>query len=214
MKKILFLLALCALAPFAAFSQSSMSIDSVVVRPANPTANDSVWLHIYAYSLYSTNLNGAIFVTHSGLTHQVQACYTVGIAAVITYVHDSVFVFKGPAGMHTISWTVHQNAVQTGSLCDLLVGSGQEQVNVTAVTGINDLTRSTGSLTWNAALEEMNCNADGMLSVYSVNGQLLLRRKVSAGTTVPLPETASSIVIAVLDQENGNAGRLRFYCGQ
>ncbi len=213
MKKILSLLALCALAPFSAFSQNTMSVDSVVVRPVNPDASDSVWVHIYGFSPYGTVLNGPITVSTVGMNHHVDACYTVGLIAVITDIHDSVFAFQGPAGMHVVSWSIVQNGTQSTS-CDLPVTAGQMQVNVATVTGTEETGLPQGALTWNAALEEMSCNAAGVLSVYSINGQLLMRRKVAAGMMLPLPESAKDIVIAVLEQENGSTGRIRIYCGK
>jgi hypothetical protein len=213
MKKFLSLVALCALAPFAAFSQNTMSVDSVVVRPVNPDANDSVWVHIYGFSPYGTSLNGPITVNTLGMNHHVDACYTVGLISVITYIHDSVFAFQGPAGPHVVSWSIVQNGTQSTS-CDLPVRAGQTQENVATVMGMEDPGLPPGALTWNAALEEMSCNVPGTLSVYSVNGQLLLRRSVQANTMVSLPESASVVVIAVLEQEDGSSGRLRIYCGK
>lgn len=206
MKKILLVGALFA--GISASSQNMMVVDSVKVLPQNPTALDSVFLHVYWHSNYGCGLQMPMNVVHSGsYNHTVTACYVVGVITIITSGDDSIFLFQGPAGMHTVAWQVQQNASQSTS-CDYTHATNQVQVNVIP-TGIEEHA-SSHQLELTNGKQALQCNQDGLLSIYSMTGQVLLATTVRNGQLITIKAEAGQMYFAMLQQENGEVTTLKF----
>ena len=202
MKKLLLIAGLvCAM---HASAQNTMYVDSVKVLPVNPTAADSVWLHIYWWSGYGTSIDDTT-VTHAGNNHSVTACYIVGLTAVVTGGDDSVFLFQGPAGMHVVSWQVFQNGTQA-TQCDQLVTANQEQINVIS-TGIDE--HGPGNA-MNLAHSTLFIQESGLLTIYSTTGQLVHSSNVNAGQRVEINANAGQMYFATLTQDNGQVTTVKF----
>jgi hypothetical protein len=206
MKKLL-LIAFMALSSLG-FAQNSVYIDSVKVLPANPTANDSVFLHIWWWSGYACSPMTPT-VVNAGNNHTVNACYLVGVAAVVTGGHDSIFVFQGPAGMHMISWTIMQNGSQS-TTCDLFVQGNQQQVNVIA-TGI---TESELKPDVEFVQQQFICNTDGMFRVYSTTGQIIYESAATTGKRIAIEAPAGQMYFATLTANDGETTTIKFVMGQ
>jgi hypothetical protein len=216
MKKTLLFLFLFTLSSIGAFSQALIHIDSVVVRPANPTASDPVYLHFYGWCGYGAALSGPPTVVTFSNTHSVSACYIVNVLAVITNIHDSVHVFTGPAAVHTIVWDVQQNMDQFAPVCDTTVASGSENV-IVVTTSVDQLTNDPFALSWNAADHSFLYSSAGKttktLSVYTMSGQLVAKEQLNASAgKINLGEEASGLFIAVVEDENGILRREKVYC--
>lgn len=216
MKKNLLFLCLFMLPATFVFSQAMVNIDSVRTRPVNPTATDAVYLHIYGWCGYGCALNGTPTVLTAGMNHTVQACYYVNVLSVITNIHDSIYLFTGPAGVHTVVWGIVQNSDQFTPTCDVVVTNGTESVNV-LTTGIAHNTQDPFTLSWNAADHSFTYSSAGKtnktLSVYTVSGQLVTKAQLNAAVgKLSLGEEASGLFIVVAEDENGVLLREKIYC--
>jgi hypothetical protein len=198
------------------FSQAMINIDSVKTQPANPTATDPVYLHIYGWCGYGCALNGTPTVLTAGMNHTVQACYYVNVLSVITNIHDSIYLFTGPSGVHNVIWGIVQNSDQFTPTCDVPVTNGSESVNV-LTTDIPHNVQDQFTISWNAADHSFfYSSADKTvktLSVYTMNGQLVTKSQLSASAgMVSLGEEASGLFIVVVEDENGVLVREKIYC--
>jgi hypothetical protein len=212
MKKLLLtILLISPLFVLPSFAQNSMTIDSVVYRPLNPDANDAVYLHVYGFSAWGTSLTMAPTVSSSGNSHYAQFCYTVGMAAVVTYIHDSVFVFTGPSGVHTVAYNITQNASQATS-CDQGVLQGATTITVAPIAGISAYQKPLETVSWNAATHSLTAGCAGKLEVYGISGQLVLSQVVTANQSIPMRAGLSGMYIAVLTSEDGTLMRIKFNC--
>lgn len=216
MKKTLLIVSLFMILSVSAFSQAMINIDSVTTKPANPTANDPVYLHIYGWCGYGAALNGPPTVLTAGNNHNVTACYIVNVLTVITDIHDSVYVFTGPAGVHTILWNIQQNTDQFTSVCDTLVETGTETVNV-LTTSIDQNAQDPFAVYWNtedhAFIYALPGKTGKTFSVYSVSGQLIAKEKIGAENgKLVLPAETTGLFIIALEDENGVLSRKKIYC--
>lgn len=202
MKKLL-LLAVTAISLHMG-AQNTMFVDSVKVLPQNPTASDSVFLHIWWWSGYGTTPMPPT-VLNAGLNHTVQACYLVGLTAVVTDGHDSIFVFQGPAGMHMISWSVMQNGTQATS-CDQFVTGNQQQVNVVP-TGVDEHS-ATGDLVM--VQRDFICNTTGTFRVYSTTGQVMYEQAAMPGQRIAISVPAQQMYFATLTASDGEVSAIKF----
>lgn len=202
MKK--FIIAASLLLSFTASSQNMMNIDSVRIYPANPTATDSVWLHIWWWSGWFTSPNPPS-VVHSGNNHTVTCCYTVGLMTVVTSGHDSVFIFQGPAGIHNVSWSVYQNATGN-SQCDLFLQGNQQQINVLSV----GMSENSESALIQLVKDELVLNSTGTLSIYSGEGKLILESYVRPGQRISVAQLSKQLYVAAFRKENGAITTLKF----
>lgn len=202
MKKLLLLATLALGVQLGA--QNTVYIDSVRVLPQNPTATDSVFLHIWWWSGYSTTPLPPT-VASAGNNHAVSACYLVGLAAVVTGGHDSVFVFQGPSGIHTVSWVISQNSSQMTS-CDQFVDGNQQQVNV-LTTGIGE---HNGSSNLVRVQNDFICNTAGTFRVYSTTGQVVYEASAIPGQRISVNPTAGQLYFATLTGSNGEVTTIKF----
>jgi|GEM_PF-3440729 len=206
MKKIYLLFALVFVTTFAgAQTMNYMNVDSVRVRPANPTPTDSVFLHVFWNSPWGCMLNGTPTVMNAGLSHAATFCYTVGMITVITGGEDSVFLFQGPAGAHVVSWQIVQNAT-FNSQCDWVRDANQQMVNVVA-TDIDDPHSSNAFAFVNS---EFVVSENGTLSVYNALGQTVYSSQVNSGQHVPFTGGSSQMYTATFTNENGSISVLKF----
>lgn len=185
-------------------AQNPMYVDSVKVLPQNPVATDSIWLHVWWWSPYGTSFNTSS-VTHAGNNHDVNVCYTVGMITIVTSGHDSVFVFQGPAGMHTVSWTITQNG---NTQCDMVVTQNQQQVNVIA-TGTDEHSENT-AIELIPTEESFQINESGLFAVYSSSGQLVYEQQVDAGQRIAVRAYAGQMYFATLTDSNGRVTTIKF----
>lgn len=205
MKKILLFIAVAF--SMGAYGQAApLVVDSVRILPAGPGAQDSVFLHIYWNCNYGAGLMSPPTVLTAGTNHSVNACYFVSVLAVISSGHDSVFLFQGPPGVHMVSWQIFQNS-DISTSCDTLVTANQQQVNV-SISGVDENTAN-GSIQWNTAANQVQCNREGTLSIYNCNGQLLLEREVTPGIIVALPEGSAGILLANFRGAEGRTETLK-----
>ncbi len=206
MKKLL-LLAVTALSLHAS-AQNSVYVDSVKVLPQNPTAADSVWLHIWWWSGYScTPMTPTVI--NAGNNHTVNACYLVGLAAVVTGGHDSIFVFQGPAAMHMVTWSVMQNASQS-TTCNQPVLNGQNQVNVLP-TGVDEH-NSTSDLVM--VQRDFICNTTGTFRIYSTTGQVVYEQAAQPGQRISINVPAQQMYFATLNASDGEVTTIKFVAGE
>jgi hypothetical protein len=187
------------------FSQNVMNVDSVRVLPANPTVNDSVFLHIYWHCSYGCGLQMAPSVVNSGTTHTATACYVVGPITVLTSGDDSVFLFQGPAGVHTVAWQVIQNSSQSTS-CDYTHAQNQVQVNVVP-TGVPEFGNIPGL---EIAEQQFLCNTDGTFRVYSSTGQLIYESIAVPGKRIAIRAHAGQMYFATLTSNTGEVTTIKF----
>ena len=210
MKKILLAFSIAALFPvFKMNAQNMMYVDSVVIRPANPIATDPVYLHVYGWSGWGTSLFTAPTVQTAGNYHTLDFCYIVGMATVVTSIHDSVLVFTGPAGQHTIQWNITQNSQNTD--CALTLTASQQLVNVSQTVGMSDSPPPMAVLVWNSETEGLFNTIPGKLSVYDCKGSLISENYLNAFQNSSIPDNASGIYLAVFCNENGEKTTLRFF---
>lgn len=206
MKKLLLANLFVALSiAISAQTWNYMNVDSVRVRPANPSATDSVFMHVYWNSPWGCSLNGAPTVMNAGMNHAATFCYTVGMITVVTSGHDSVFLFQGPAGVHVVSWQIIQNG-SPNSQCDWVRDANQMTINILP-TGIDS--RETAQQ-FSFVNNEFVMNESGTLSVFSVNGQLLFSSRVNAGQRIPFSAQSAQLYSAVFSDEEGNTSTLKF----
>jgi hypothetical protein len=206
MKKLL-LIALVTLSSIG-FAQNAVYIDSVKVLPQNPTVSDSVFLHIWWWSGYGCSPMTPS-VMHAGNNHTVNACYLVGVIAVVTSGHDSIFVFQGPAGMHVVSWTIMQNATQS-STCDQFIEANQQQVNVIP-TGISEGESGPGL---EMVRQYFQCNSEGAFRVFSTTGQLMYETAAFPGKRIAIEAFAGQMYFATLTTSEGEVTTIKFVMGQ
>lgn len=191
-------------------AQNSMYVDSVTFSPVNPDANDAVYLHVYGWSGYGTSLTGTPTVTTvNTYYHTVDICYTVGLITVVTVIHDSVYLFTGPAGQHTVQWNIVQNSSQNN--CDQMVNSSQQLLNVSTVLGLDETPPPAPVLVWNSETEGLFNSIPGKLSIYDSKGSLVSENYLNAYQTSSLPADANGIYIAVFSNEKGEKTTLRFF---
>ena len=216
MKKTLLILSVVLLSVTNAFAQIPVIIDSVKTQPANPTATDSVYLHIYGFCSYGCALNGPPTVLNAGFNHSVTACYLVNSLSVITNIHDSVYLFTGPAGLHTVTWQIQQNSDQMNPVCDQQVTNGNTTVNVVA-TGIDQQVQNPFVISWNAQdhslIYSLPDKASRTFSVYTMSGQLIAKEQTNGSNgKISLDAEAAGLFIVVLEDENGFLFREKIYC--
>ncbi|MCK6641549.1 MAG: hypothetical protein L6Q81_15830 [Bacteroidia bacterium] len=205
MKKIYLLFALVFVTTFVgAQTMNYMNVDSVRVRPANPTPADSVFLHVYWNSPWGCSLNGVPTVNNAGLNHAATLCYTVGMITVVTMDHDSVFLFQGPAGIHVVSWQIVQNAT-FNTQCDWVRDANQQVVNVLST----DIEESETDLPVQFTNNEFMIHANGTLHVYNALGQSFYNAQVNAGQRVPFSAETAQMFTAVFRDESGNTSVLK-----
>ncbi|MFM2017629.1 MAG: hypothetical protein RL007_1285 [Bacteroidota bacterium] len=206
MKKFYLIIVLALVTSFiGAQTMNYMNVDSVRVRPANPTPTDSVFLHVFWNSPWGCSLNGTPTVMNAGLNHAATFCYTVGMITIVTGGEDSVFLFQGPAGAHVVSWQIVQNGT-FNSQCDWVRDANQTMVNVVA-TDIND--PQSGS-TFAFMNNEFIISERGTLSVYNALGQTVFSSQVNTGQHVPFTSVSSQIYTATFTNENGGISVLKF----
>ncbi len=215
MKKLLLILSLCLILVPATFSQAMINIDSVTVEPPNPTATDPVYLHIYGWCGYGAALDGPPAVVNAGFTHTVNACYIVNVLAVITDIHDSVYLFTGPAGVHSVYYNIMQNSDQFTPVCDTQVTSGGETVNV-MTTSINPNEQGQFSVSWNVDDHALAYNLPDKksrtISVYSTNGQLISKTQTNGSSGKISLDATAGLYIVTLEDKNGIVLRKKIYC--
>lgn len=210
MKKLLLAFAVAVCIPATEITaQNSMYVDSVVIRPANPSASDPVYLHVYGWSGYGTSLYTAPTVVTNNLYHTVDFCYVVGLITVVTSIHDSVLVFTGPAGQHVVQWNITQNSQSNN--CDLQVESSQQLVNVSTVMGIGDSPPQLPAITWNSEQEWLFNTIPGKLSVYSADGRLVLEKQIQTYEMNSFAGETSGIYTAVFTSQSGERYTIRFF---
>lgn len=206
MKKFYLIIVLALVTSFiGAQTMNYMNVDSVRVRPANPTPTDSVFLHVFWNSPWGCSLNGTPTVMNAGLNHAATFCYTVGMITIVTGGEDSVFLFQGPAGAHVVSWQIVQNGT-FNSQCDWVRDANQTMVNVVA-TDIND--PQSGS-TFAFMNNEFIITERGTLSVYNALGQTVFSSQVNTGQHVPFTSGNSQMFTATFTNENGSISVLKF----
>jgi hypothetical protein len=206
MKKFYLIIVLALVTSFiGAQTMNYMNVDSVRVRPANPTPTDSVFLHVFWNSPWGCSLNGTPTVMNAGLNHAATFCYTVGMITIVTGGEDSVFLFQGPAGAHVVSWQIVQNGT-FNSQCDWVRDANQTMVNVVA-TDIND--PQSGS-TFAFMNNEFIISERGTLSVYNAIGQTVFSSQVNTGQHVPFTIGNSQMFTATFTNENGSISVLKF----
>lgn len=207
MKRLLLLASCISANLFSTAQTPMMTIDSVRFSPVYASASDSVYLHVYGWSPNSTSL--AMPPTSTDITtsyHLVEFCYTVGMTAVVTTIHDSVYLFNGPNGTHIVVWSVIQNTSST-SLCDTTVNSS----TTTLAVGIPEPGATARKLTWNSFSQIMSCNSTGSFSLYNLSGQLILRREVEVAETLVL-SYLKGIYFATLTTNDGVSSTLKVVC--
>lgn len=206
MKKIYLLLTLVFVTTFVgAQTMNYMNVDSVRVRPANPTPTDSVFLHVYWNSPWGCSLNGVPTVNNSGMNHAATFCYTVGMITVVTGGEDSVFLFQGPAGMHVVSWQIVQNAT-FNSQCDWVRDANQQVVNVLAT----DITDQEAELPVQFVNNEFMIHKNGTLTVFNSLGQSVYNAQLYAGQRVPFSAETAQMFTAVFRDESGKTSQFKF----
>lgn len=216
MKKTLLFLSVALLSVTSAFSQVPVIIDSVKTLPANPTATDAVYLHIYGWCSYGCALNGTPTVLHAGNNHTVNVCYAVNVLAVITNIHDSVYLFTGPAGVHNVIWSIVQNSDQMNPICDMAVTNGSETVNV-ITTGIDQPAQNAFAISWDAQdhsfVYSLPDKTSRTFSVYTMSGQLVRKEQTNGSNgKISLDAEAAGLFIVVLEDEGGIVLRQKIYC--
>lgn len=190
-----------------AYAQNMMVVDSIKILPQNPTALDSVFLHIYWHSNYGCQLQSPPTVMNSGNSHTVVACYVVGLITIITSGDDSVFLFQGPAGIHVVSWQVTQNATQS-TACDYTHAQNQATVNVLP-TGIEEQSDAL-AMQWSSLNHELLSNTSGLLTIYGANGQLIYAGNIGAYERVRLEGISKQMYFATLRKADGEVSTLKF----
>lgn len=203
MSKKLLLLAVTAIALHAG-AQNAMYVDSVKVLPQSPGGSDSVFLHIWWWSGYGTTPMPPTVVS-AGNNHNVMACYTVGLIAVVSGGHDSIFVFQGPPGVHMITWAVMQNGTQSTS-CDQMVLNGQEQVNVT-LSGVDEHSANNNLV---MAQRDFICNTAGTFRVYAATGQVVYEQNAIPGQRISINAPAGQMYFATLTTSEGEVSTIKF----
>jgi hypothetical protein len=216
MKKTLLFLFLFTLPASTLFSQAMVNIDSVKTLPANPTATDAVYLHIYGWCGYGCALSAPPTVLTAGMNHTVQACYFVNVLAVITNIHDSVYLFTGPAGVHNVIWGIVQNSDQFNPVCDTPVTNGSESVNV-VTTGIDQPSQTPFAISWDAQdhsfVYSLPDKTSRTFSVYTMSGQLVRKEQTNGSSgKISLDAEASGLYLVVLEDESGFVLRKKIYC--
>jgi hypothetical protein len=202
MKKLstLLLLALSLSAP----AQVIMQIDSVVVRPSNPTPTTPVYLHIYGYCNQIATLNTPS-VTSASNNHYVDACYTVGMAMVITNIHDSVYLFTGPTGVHNVGWSVGY-VYNAPPPCNIGLTQGSQSVNVVSTGIAPTATVIPTRLHWdevNQSLQINNVKAPVDLLLTDMSGRICFRQHLYTGENeIDASRLADGVYIATLADRN------------
>ena len=192
-----------------------VNIDSVTVEPPNPTATDPVYLHIYGWCAYGAALNGPPTVLNSVFSHTVNACYSVNVLAVITDIHDSVYLFTGPAGVHSVYYNIRQNTDQFTTVCDTQVTSGAETVNV-ITTSINPNEQAEYSVSWNVDDHALAYNLPDKksrtITIYTTSGQPVSKTQTQGSSGKISLDASAGLYIVTLEDENGIVVRKKIYC--
>lgn len=218
MKKNLLILFLFLIPATNIFSQAMVNIDSVKTLPVNPTATDAVYFHIYGWCGYGAALSGPPTVLTAGNSHSVTACYLVNVLAVITNIHDSVYLFTGPAGIHNVFWTIQQNSDQMNPVCDTVVTTGSDSVNV-LTTGIEDHEQNLFSVSWNSPDHSFAYSfpdkKNRTFSVYSMSGQLVAKEQTNGSSgKIAFAAGLKGLFIVVLEDETQLLLRKKIYCAE
>lgn len=181
-----------------------MQIDSVVVRPANPTPTTPVYLHIYGYCNQLAVMNPPT-VNSASNNHYVDACYTVGMAMQITYIHDSVYLFTGPSGVHTVGWTIGY-VYNAPPPCTIGLTQGSQTVNVVS-TGIAPTAPVLPTrIHWDEVTQSLQVNnvkepIDILLT--DMSGRVCFRQHLYSGENeIDASHLASGVYIATLADRN------------